>query len=347
MTIMLLALVATGCSDDEPAQPVPPCQVGFEAEARQNGPTTTLNITDFKVTAYRQNEWGYEMLMDNVTVTRTGLNSWEYSPPVDWPVGETVDFYAVSPAWVTMNNNAWWEHIIPFSARDDVSTDLLVAVRTDVNQTSGRLKLNFRHAMARVNIRLRCNLPGRTARVKAIWLNNYADYGNFQYPHVTTAPDTGIGELYDCWQVYNTTNTRIELWRSADGYLALGSEPQTVCSDCYFIPFTLKSGTDHPGWEATLFDVLYQVVDTETGEQVWPTVDFPHSHRRGRSRDSRQPLGAGTELHIHHRRRHPGRMVTVIGGLTSGNMRCGRVLTTGGTMLRASSPPDCFFTFVD
>lgn len=274
MTIMLLALVATGCSDDEPAQPVPPCQVGFEAETRQNGPTTTLNITDFKVTAYRQNEWGYEMLMDNVTVTRTGLNSWEYSPPVDWPVGETVDFYAVSPAWVTMNNNAWWEHIIPFSARDDVSTDLLVAVRTDVNQTSGRLKLNFRHAMARVTIRLRCNLPGRTARVKAIWLNNYADFGNFQYPHVTTAPDTGIGELYDCWQVYNTTNTRIELWRSADGYLALGSEPQTVCSDCYFIPFTLKSGTDHPGWEATLFDVLYQVVDTETGEQVWPTVDF-------------------------------------------------------------------------
>lgn len=268
-----LALAAAGCSTDEPSA-VPATQaLDFDAEAEPRGPTTTLNIPEFKVTAYKLGQWGHEMLMNNVTVTRMGLNSWTYSPPVDWPAGESVDFFAVSPAWVTMNNNSWWEHMIPFSARDEVNTDLLVAVRTDVQQTSGRLKLNFRHAMARVTIRLRCTLPGLTAKVKAVSLANYADYGNFEFPHVTTAPDTNNGELYDCWHVYNTTSTYVELWRAADGYLALTPDPVEVCADNYFIPFTLKSLRDHEAWDATLFEVLYQVVDTETGALVWPEED--------------------------------------------------------------------------
>lgn len=272
LPLLAALLPAAACSESEPAPQQHGSELQLEAEADPHGggPTTTLNIADFKVTAYKQGPWGPEMLMDNVTVTRTGLNSWVYSPPVDWPVGQKVDFFAVSPAWVTMNNNSWWEHVIPFSARDDASTDLLVSVRTGVDQTSGRLKLNFRHALARVTLSLKCTLPGLTARVRNVALCNYADFGNFHYGDSTTSPGTNSGELYDCWRIYNTTSTYLTLFRAANDYIATGPDPVTVRDDLYFIPFEMKSLTTSASWEATLLEVTYQVADEKTGEILWP-----------------------------------------------------------------------------
>ena len=59
--------------------------------------TTTLNINNFKVSAYAQDAYGtYHTLMDQVTVRRTGQNSWTYSPKVNWP-GVPVDFFCGQP----------------------------------------------------------------------------------------------------------------------------------------------------------------------------------------------------------------------------------------------------------
>lgn len=271
LLLLPAVLCSGGCSDDDIQQPEQHSSVlEFEAETQQRGPTTTLTIPDFKVTAYRQSEWGPEILMDNVTVTRMGLNSWVYSPPVEWPSGQKVDFYAVSPSWIKMNNNSWWEHIIPFSESEGVSTDLLIAVKKDAEETSGRLKLNFRHALARVVVKLRCVLPGLTVRVKSVALCNFADFGNFRFPHATTSPSTDNGDLYDCWQIYNTTGTYMEIFRATDGYIGINEEAQTVCEDLYFLPFQMKSLSNSASWEASLIEITYQVIDTETGRTLWP-----------------------------------------------------------------------------
>lgn len=262
----LLAVALASCSTDEPSIPSPPEGMDFEAEQERATPTTTLTIPDFKVTAYKQGQWGPEMLMNNVTVTRTGLNSWVYAPAVDWPQDEAVDFFAVSPAWVTMNSNSWWEHVVPYDAKD-ISVDLLAAVRMDVNQSSGKLKLNFRHTLARVDVSLLSSSAGTEApRVTGVYLCNVADFGNFIFPHITTSPETNRGELADCWQVYNTTSTIFTVFEATDGgYLALSETPQLVSGgDLFFIPVRLGSFDPSMIWQGAHIRIDYQDASGQT-----------------------------------------------------------------------------------
>ncbi len=71
---------------------------GEDDDSMTRATTTTLNINNFKVSAYAQDAYGtYHTLMDQVTVRRTGQNSWTYSPKVNWP-GVPVDFFEIGRA---------------------------------------------------------------------------------------------------------------------------------------------------------------------------------------------------------------------------------------------------------
>ena len=88
-----MALLA-GCRDDtDSLYPEPSDYESMEFNAMDDAPAkgrpiTTLTIREFKVTAYTQASPGSSMtvpVMENVIVTRSGLNKWTYSPGVDWP----------------------------------------------------------------------------------------------------------------------------------------------------------------------------------------------------------------------------------------------------------------------
>lgn len=96
--ICTIASAAIGCARDESDLAPASGGIRFEASADRmeregetsqgNDVTTTYTIPDFRVSAFKQ----WETLMDNVVVTRTGINSWMYSPAVDWPENDSVDF---------------------------------------------------------------------------------------------------------------------------------------------------------------------------------------------------------------------------------------------------------------
>ena len=77
-----------------------PAQAIAFLDPDQRAPVTTRTISEFKVWA-ELDDW--TPIMRDVTVRRTGLNSWRYSPAVDWP-DRPVSFYAVSPASFTMQD---------------------------------------------------------------------------------------------------------------------------------------------------------------------------------------------------------------------------------------------------
>ncbi len=100
--------------------------------------TTTLNINNFKVSAYAQDAYGtYHTLMDQVTVRRTGQNSWTYSPKVNWP-GVPVDFFAVSPASVKVDNNAWSNHTINYTRSAPATETCLLRCECARNRSPAR-----------------------------------------------------------------------------------------------------------------------------------------------------------------------------------------------------------------
>lgn len=269
LTTVLLPPVAaaTSACTDHTAQPsCGSSDMEFECVAtrRPGEVTDTYNIPDFRVSAFRNSQWGSEILMDNVVVTRTGINSWMYSPPVDWPEDESVDFFAVSPASQTITNNQWWYHTFRYENKSS-DTDLLVSVNLGVKQQSGRIRLNFRHALAKIQIRLKCSTPGPEVSVTDVELCNITQYGEFYFPSHSTTPDTNRGEIFDCWHTYGKQDD-ITVFRSVDNsFLDLASDPVTVGPDNLFlIPDSLA--TFNPGiiWEGTHVHVRYSV----NGEQA-------------------------------------------------------------------------------
>lgn len=265
-------LAVAGCSTDNGPEVPSGGTLDFDVQSEKAGePVTTESIQDFRVTAYKRDQWSSKFLMQNVAVTRVGLNKWVYSPPVEWPGDTTVDFYAVSPAWVEMDNNPWTQtDIVDWDGENNISTDLLIGVRTDVKQSDGRLKLNFRHALARISVRLKCTIDNAVARIKEVRMCNFADNARFSFPRTTTTQDTDRGELFDNWQIYNTTSTTVTLFRAADGYIAVGPESVALCENAYFIPVELRPVDTVPVWEASFMEIVYQIADSNTGDVLWP-----------------------------------------------------------------------------
>lgn len=294
---ILAAAMLAACSDSQhgllPEEPQMPGgeTIVFEADAAEPTaagvpPTTTLTIPEFKVTAYAKNRWGEDsMIMDNVIVTRTGLNSWTYDHPVKWP-STPVDFFAVSPASVQMINNQWWVHIAKFPWQGG-DTDFLVCVRMGAIQGDGNIKLNFRHALARVKINLYTALsPAEDyeVRVGLVRITDFPDYGEFTFPFVTTSPDTNRGELFSCWGTYNSQSVRHTYFEAADpdGYITVPTRGFNLVEGSYFIPFNLTElqggGTYYTG---TRLEVAYQVVSRNDGRVLWPDGSVDYADRWG------------------------------------------------------------------
>lgn len=246
-------------------------EIGFEAstdsygsETREADITTTENIPEFKIWAY---DYGlYKYLMNGVKVTRTGINSWSYSPAVDW-TGNMMCFTAVSPADIDINTNPWWVDMIKY--KNEGAEDLLVCRVTNVRQTSGRLKLHFYHALSLVDVMLHTTLPLNTVRVKSVTMVNVTDVGEFRYPPEGFNSSTTLSKVTECWDIYGMGN-RIPIFLSDNGTLLTD---QSFKADNqgynFFIPSRLGDFSFDAYFNSSYLEIDYRIENPD-GSISWP-----------------------------------------------------------------------------
>jgi len=274
LSLILTGVVATlplwGCGDDDcgPAMPQGGAITFESPSVDSHDATTTLTISEFRISSFT----GWTMLMDNTEVYRTGLNSWHYSPSVDWP-GTPVDFYAVSPAWIELKVNPWEKY---FEVTDPGLVDVLASTRLGVTQESGRLKLNFAHAMARVAVRLFTSRSDVDVSVRQVSLNDIADFGRFHFPDFSTVSSPGREDISSCWAIYNATGPYRTVYDDESGH-TLGESPEEMCSTGvrYFLPIKFAPFVSGDYSHGSHIRIVCRMTDKATGTVVWPDGSTP------------------------------------------------------------------------
>lgn len=260
---------STACNNDEPQAEMTPDETIAFFDPELRSPVTTQTISEFQVWAMLEN---WTPVMKGVTVTRKGPNSWEYSPLVKWP-DQSVSFYAVSPASTTMSD-IYQGFNIHYKCGGDI--DLLVAVRKNVHQTDGRIKLNFCHTLSRITASISTPLTDTVVDVKRISLADVGDAGTFTVPDRTTVINEPADDISDRWQVWNMNATNYNLFNSPDSFITLSGFPYSpVDGSEFMIPVHLTplefSGYIH----GSAIRVVYRLVNRRTGETIWPTSTTP------------------------------------------------------------------------
>ena len=246
-----------------------PAQAIAFLDPDQRAPVTTRTISEFKVWA-ELDDW--TPIMRDVTVRRTGLNSWRYSPAVDWP-DRPVSFYAVSPASFTMQD-VYRAFTIYYKCTG--ATDMLVAVRKDVLQTDGRIKLNFCHTLARITASIASPLKDTAVEVKRISIADVGEAGTFHVPDITTLPNQPPDNISDCWEVRNMNATDFALYDGGESPITLSAYPYTpLDGNEYMLPVRLTT-LEYTGYiHGSAMRVTYRLIDKKSGEVIWPTSATP------------------------------------------------------------------------
>lgn len=287
------ALAITGCSSEPPeinhAQDdqkwiefaVP------EVETRAyDGITTTLNIPNFKVSASTQGQWSWYYLMENVVVTRTGINSWTYSPKIEWP-DKPVNFYEVYPTDLKWTIFGWDRGAELITFENTGKTDVVIGAQYDVMRQSAPVKINFRHILSVVDVSLKADIPSdMTVLLRRAYIQNVADYGAYVYPKQSTDPvgdiDSGDPAVSGSWQAWGFKNFRIfaapdldagHPLKSSDGYLPLDSD-----SVRFMIPQTLQEVGYNWQWYGSCLMAVYKILDSK-GNTVWPNESTSYEYK--------------------------------------------------------------------
>lgn len=288
--LIVLLLIGAGCGSSDTDEPYMPA-ISFEGSAdERNSPVTTQTIKEFKVTAYYRAEYNFVTIMDGVTVTRTGINKWSYSPAVDWP-GVPVNFLAVSPASANLQTNYWGPGN---QVKDYVCSgkeELLVATRFDALQGAGNIKLNFRHTLSQVLVKLRAEVPeGMKVVVHKAYIRDIAVQGDYTLPTATTSPIVGgdlDGAVRGYWSTWNRSSTSRLIYDAGDNDMELTDVAQPLSNQdvIFFIPTKLDPVEFSGYYHGSRIDVLYRVYDKATGTPLWPSTQTPMEDIDGEERN--------------------------------------------------------------
>lgn len=276
------------CSDgDEPAgvaEAASDNAIRFAAntEFARSGDITTNNLTSFNVYAYTGMAESPSVFMDNVTVTKSSNNVWTYSPIKYWPAGESVDFYAFAPAsWVGDGGP-----LKPVAYDCYPGTeDIIYAVSPDLTGNTGspnaQVIFNFRHALAKVTVKMSSTNENLAVRVTNVVINNLMTKGNFTFPSTSTSGDASQGGV-GTWSDQNTPLSYVfHMSSSKDDVITLTTTP-TDMSDTgagfgggkYAIPQELTWRSNGLGKD-TYIAVMCSVYDAKTGVKLWPNENTP------------------------------------------------------------------------
>lgn len=294
---MLSACIIAGCTTaDSPCEKTTDNSgITFRlSETKSDDPEgveTTLTIDNFKVTAVTRIDYGMVALLDNVIVKRTGLNTWTYSPKVEWP-DNPVNFYMVSPSDTYWDVQIWGNSAQLWSYENDGKTDLLAAADYDAVSRPGPVKVNFRHTLARVTATMRNAIPENfSIRIKRVYLTGIAIRGHYSWPtestniqnelNVGTAAVSGkwseAGLAFDTnvYNIYEATDKEngVELQQSQNFI------PVSNTGIQFMVPGELYPPKfEGMRWRGANLMVIYKIIDKNTGNTLWPSESTPQEY---------------------------------------------------------------------
>lgn len=257
------------------------------------GVTTTLNIKEFKVTAVTRNQYSTVKILDDVIVTRKGINSWTYPDKVEWPE-YPVDFYEVSPVDVKWEVFWWHKGVAIYGWENTGTTDLVVGAQYGAVSRPGPIKVNLRHALASVDVSLRTDIPDRySMTVKRAYIMEVNSGGNYNWPTQTTdqqSPyDVGTpevsGDWYQVWTGNHNNVYNLQGYPEED-YKGTELKPSDIYTPLdqhlvrFMVPGSLiKSNYTGSEWRGSNIMIVYRITDRNTGETIWPTASTSASLR--------------------------------------------------------------------
>lgn len=294
---MLLGLLATGCSNDETIEIQKGEGIQFQAIAGKTSradATTTSSINNFKVWAFTQNT----TYMDGYTVTKSD-NTWSYGSTYKFWPETAVDFFSVSPSTinVTVENNA--VKPIEYTVTDG-KEDFLYATNigeTKANHKTSPVSVNFRHALSQIVFQVKeIEKSTITVKVNGIKVDGVASKSTLSWASKTTTPwYANIGdrdtELKDgTWGTWATPTTNAEYIFGENLNVQVADTAALLGEALFLMPQTLDpwlsmvvdtdgnpvlDGNGQPTYQVTgTARVLIncQVIDKESGVQLWPTT---------------------------------------------------------------------------
>lgn len=282
--ILLLSAVSLGlgsCSDDDNDYvPTPPESeaVGFtvavpRAPRTSRAATTSSSIEEFRTWAF-YNGANY---MSNVTVKRSG-DEWTYSPLMYWPADGSLNFYCISPMIDNTTQLAPVETHIPDYINTAGTTDLLYAVTKGATAgTTGKVKINFRHALSQVQVNLKRKEASSTQAairvdVKEVGFTAICQQGSFMFPNATTDSKTDVTGTWS--DVVSPVSPKVYV-----GFDQLEDKYVNFNSTGYMfaIPQTLQESVDagNSSYEGSYIRVLCSIYDEKSGVKIWPSASTP------------------------------------------------------------------------
>lgn len=202
----MLALALVSCTNDETLDYAVDGATGKAVEFRaltdksNNGLRAAItredNVLSFTVTGIKTDGTNLIPLADDpylfngfgITRGEDASNAWAYTPKRYWPSTGKVDFYAYSPSssknvgtgllgfYPDQAENVI-SYEVPTIKEDDAQEDFLVARRTERDESTGDVVLNFHHALSRVMFFAKTTHPGLTYHIYKIELVNLYNEG--------------------------------------------------------------------------------------------------------------------------------------------------------------------------
>lgn len=251
-------------------------------EYARGGDVTTNNLTSFNVYAYTGMPASPTVFMDNVTVSKTGNNVWTYSPVKYWPAKETVDFYAFSPAsWVGDGGPLKPVSYNSYPGTEDIVYAVSPGLSGNAGEPNAQVVFNFRHALAKVTVKMSSTNENLSVRVTNVVLNNIRTKGNFTFPSASTAGTVGV-ESTGKWSDQNTPMVYVlHMSSTKDEIITLTSTPTDMSETGsgfggakYMVPQELTWRSGGFGND-TFIGVMCSVYDSKTGVKLWPNDNTP------------------------------------------------------------------------
>lgn len=270
-----LALGFTACSDETDETPVygPEGSISFNVtvpKATRATVTTTNTIDNFRVWAFVDGQ----RFMDGVEVTRPGEgHNWVYSPIMYWPIGQTVNFYGISPSDITTATAPVAGDAnpdIPGFVNRDGLTDLLYSVNMQ-EQESGRVQVNFRHALSQLRFKFRrLERPSSEIRVEVIGVDLVGanSVGDFRFPRETTTSSSNE-KVRGTWVNQRTVRTD-NLYTGRAVTLTDDYEGIDDIKYSFAIPQPLQAGVADDTSVGVFARVKCAIYDEDTNLKLWP-----------------------------------------------------------------------------
>ena len=281
-SLMILGVVGLGlasCSDDDNKDVKDENRaIQFNVtvpRASRAEVTTTQSINNFRVWAFVDGQ----KFMDGVHVTRpTEGSNWTYSPVMYWPLGQDVNFYGVSPSDITTSNPPIQGDVnpdIPGFVNRAGKTDLLYSVNMKERE-SGRVQVNFRHALSQLQFKFRRLERGTSPiRVEVIGVSLVGTntVGDFKYPRETTTSSTSE-KVRGTWSNQRTIVTQ-EIYDSTA--VTLTNDYQVINNKGYafVIPQDLVIGATDDVSTGAFVRVQCAIYDENTNVKLWPASTVP------------------------------------------------------------------------